>query len=74
MSASPQHPVSVKVSYWIPEHKDGGEPTETRTFDASNVEPARIGLPEEMEPVKVRNCKPCVLYRTDERALQEIVD
>jgi hypothetical protein len=56
MSTSPQHPVSVKISYWIPEQgKDVGEqPTETRIFDASNVEPARIGLPEDVEPVKVR--------------------
>jgi hypothetical protein len=55
MSTSPQHPVSVKLSYWIPEQgKDGGEPTETRIFDASTVEPARIGLPEHVEAVKVR--------------------
>jgi hypothetical protein len=56
MSSSPQHPVSVKISYWIPEQdKDVGEqPTETRIFDASNVEPARMGLPEHVEAVKVR--------------------
>jgi hypothetical protein len=57
MSTSPQHPVSVKISYWIPKKdKDDGvdEPTETRILDASNVEVARIGLPEHVEAVKVR--------------------
>lgn len=56
MSTSPPHPVSVKISYWIPEQdKDrGDEPTETRILDASNVEIVRIGLPEHVEPVKVR--------------------
>jgi hypothetical protein len=58
MSDSLQHPVSVKISYWIPEQgKDNGgidEPTETRILDASNVEVARIGLPEHVEAVKVR--------------------
>jgi hypothetical protein len=59
MSDSPQHPVSVKISYWIPEQdkdkdNDVDEPTETRILDASNVEIARIGLPEHDKAVKVR--------------------
>jgi hypothetical protein len=61
MSDSSQHPVSVKISYWIPvQDKDNDndndldEPTETRILDASNVEIARIGLPEHVEAVKVR--------------------
>jgi hypothetical protein len=57
MSDSPQHPVSVKISYWIPEQdkdNDLDEPTETRILDASNVEITRIGLPEHVEAVKVR--------------------
>jgi hypothetical protein len=62
MSDSPQHPVSVKISYWIPEQdkdkdNDVNEPTETRILDASNVEIARIGLPEHVEAVKVRTMR-----------------
>jgi hypothetical protein len=74
MSDSSQHPVSVKISYWIPaqdKDNDGDEPTETWILDASNVEVARIGLPEHVEAVKVRAvlcCEAC-MRGADERLI-----
>ena len=43
-----QYPVSVEVKYWI--NEVGKEPACRKVFDASNVEPTRIGL---LKPVKV---------------------
>jgi len=50
-SSSERCPVSVKISFQI--HGDKSSTQSRRTFDESNCEPARLGIPEGRTPSKV---------------------
>lgn len=43
--------LSVQVKYWIGDKS--GQPTETKRLDGSTIEPARMGLPENVTASKV---------------------
>lgn len=45
--------VSVTMKYWIDGSNTDGEPRHQKIFSQENVAPARIGLPEDVEPSKV---------------------
>ena len=56
MAASERYPVSVKINFHIQGDKSSTQ--SRRTFDASNCEPATLGLSEGRTPTKVRVSQP----------------